>query len=363
MDKAALAYSALWATLTAYAVLSALDFGAGFYYWLAGARKPNERVRSLTLRYLSPVWETTNVFLVLFIVGMIGFFPSSVGVFGTALLLPLSAAVIVLTLRGAFFAFHHITPAATRILVPIFGLGGLLVPALLVSFLSAGESGAIQISPSGQVTVSQAALWLSPLNLTLALVAVTATLYLSAIFLARFATRRNDTEVAAFYRTAAVRAGVSMLLSALALAGALRWVAPAHFQALLAIWPVHLVAATLFATALWAVARGGRQRSRLALIAALLQYMLALMTYGLTRLPYLLYPVLRVDDALTSPAMFTALIVTVIAGAVLIAPALLLLYMLFVRPATLRAPAHPTPAGPKPHRTPAAVRARSRTAA
>ena len=100
MDKAALAYTLLWCVLAVYAVLSAIDFGAGFYYWLAGLRPGRERVRALTLSYLSPVWETTNVFLVLFIVGMIGFFPGAVKAYATGLLLPLSLAVIVLTLRG-----------------------------------------------------------------------------------------------------------------------------------------------------------------------------------------------------------------------------------------------------------------------
>ncbi|MGZ3676820.1 MAG: cytochrome d ubiquinol oxidase subunit II, partial [Ktedonobacterales bacterium] len=241
--RATLAYAVLWGVLTVYAVLSSLDFGAGFHYWLAGLRSDpaRDRVRSLTLTYLSPAWETTNVFLVLFIVGMIGFFPASVRIYGTALLLPLSAAVIVLTLRGAFFAFHHVAPWADRVLAPVFGLGGLLVPALLVSFLSSAEDGAIRVTTTGAILISQRTLWLSPLNIALALTAMAAATWLSAVFLARYAARRHDTEVAAYYRHTAAWGGTLTALFAFTLALVLRAVAPFHFDALASVWPLHLI--------------------------------------------------------------------------------------------------------------------------
>lgn len=332
--QATLAYTALWGVLTVYAVLSSLDFGAGFHYWLAGLRSDpaRDRVRSLTLSYLSPAWETTNVFLVLFIVGMIGFFPPSVRIFGTALLLPLSAAVIVLTLRGAFFAFHHLAPWADRVLAPVFGLGGLLVPALLVSFLSSAEDGAIHVAATGAIAVSQRTLWLSPLNIALAVTAMAAATWLSAVFLARYATRRHDTEVAAYYRRTAALSGALTALFAFALALALRAIAPFHFDALTSLWPLHLISVSLFAASFWAVAYGGRRRSGLAITAAITQYALVLLAFGLTRLPWLVYPSLRAADALTPPATFTALSITIVAGLILIAPAAGLFYAMFIRP-------------------------------
>jgi cytochrome bd ubiquinol oxidase subunit II len=362
--RATLAYAVLWGVLTVYAVLSSLDFGAGFHYWLAGLRSDpaRDRVRSLTLSYLSPAWETTNVFLVLF--GMIGFFPASVRIYGTALLLPLSAAVIVLTLRGAFFAFHHVAPWADRVLAPVFGLGGLLVPALLVSFLSSAEDGAIRVTATGAILVSQRTLWLSPLNIALALTAMAAAIWLSAVFLARYAARRHDTEVAAYYRHTAAWGGALTALFAFTLALVLRAVAPFHFDALASVWPLHLISGALFAAGFWAVAYGGRRRSGLASVAALTQYALVLLVFGLTRLPWLVYPSLRAADALTPPATFTALSITIIAGMILIAPALGLFYALFIRPPrpqqaytptatpTITTPsepdAHPAPSLPHP---------------
>jgi cytochrome d ubiquinol oxidase subunit II len=333
--QAIVAYSALWAILSAYALLATLDFGAGFYYWLAGLhreREPHRRVRTLTLRYLSPVWETTNVFLILFIVGMIGFFPGAVSPLATGLLLPASLAAIVLALRGAFFAFHHLAPWADRALAPAFGLGGLLVPALLVSFFSATEDGAIRVDAAGVVHVSQATLWLSPLNLALALLALALAAYVSAAFLARYAAQRHDGEVAAFYRAAALRAGALTALLAVMSGVALRIVAPFHFAALAAAWPVHLVIAALFILGMWALATGGRRWSGPAVGAVFAQLALGVLTFGFARLPYLLYPGVTVNDALTPPATFTALAITVVAGTVVVLPGLWLLYTLFVRP-------------------------------
>ena len=56
-------------------------------------------------RYLSPVWEVTNVFLVFFFVGMVGFFPKTAYYYGTILLVPASIAIILLAIRGSYYAF------------------------------------------------------------------------------------------------------------------------------------------------------------------------------------------------------------------------------------------------------------------
>ena len=105
-SRALIAYGLLWGVLTIYALLAALDFGAGFYRWLAGLRGHAEE-RTIAQDFLNPVWEVTNVFLVLLVVGMIGFFPIAAQIFGTALLLPFSLAIIALAVRGAAIGFSR----------------------------------------------------------------------------------------------------------------------------------------------------------------------------------------------------------------------------------------------------------------
>ncbi|HUY76879.1 MAG TPA: cytochrome d ubiquinol oxidase subunit II [Ktedonobacterales bacterium] len=407
--EAMIAYVALLAVLVAYALLISIDIGVGFYYWLAGVRIGHapigagrheaheaggsmrdddsegrasddasggrathagatpQAIQRVTEAYLSPVWEVTNVFFILFVVGMIGFFPSSARIFGTALLVPVSLATIALIVRGAALAFHHAAEGTARwfarALTPIFGLAGLLVPALLVTFLSSSESGAIQApnGAQGTVVIAQALLWLSPLQLTLAALAVVVALYLGAVALASFAAQRGEWAVARWYRRAALWSGGAAGALALAFGAALAIVAPFHAAALLAQWPALLLTVALFGASLWALAvapthaanRKGRAARYygLAAWAALTQVALALGVFMLTRAPYLLYPSIRLADAVTPPATFTALSVTVVVGLLFVIPSLGLLYALF-----LRAPAVATPAQqPQPASVGAAV--------
>src|SRR5699024_12000890 len=78
----------------------------------------------LIARYLNPVWEVTNVFFVFFFVGMVGFFPDSAMYFGTVLLLPASIALILLSIRGGFYAFENYGPDTKLPWLALYGLAG-----------------------------------------------------------------------------------------------------------------------------------------------------------------------------------------------------------------------------------------------
>lgn len=339
MDSRALvAFGLIWGLLTIYALLAALDFGAGFYRWLA-YRRGRDEAHTIADDFLTPVWEVVNVFLVLLVVGTIGFFPLSAAIFGTSLLLPFSLAVIVLTVRGVAIGFSHLGKHPSRPYETAIGIGGLLAPALLVSFVAASESGAITFD-AGVVHVSQGLLWFSPLYLALALLAVVTTTHLSALLLYRRALLRSAAKAAAFYRRAALHSGLVSGALAMVLLLALRWVAPDHLSALMGLWPLLLAVALGWALDLWMLThRNGARRGPLALFAGLSAWGLAIVLFGLTRLPWLLYGQVRLDEALTPPAMFTALIVTVAIGMLVLVPSLVLLYMVLLRPAA------PTSAG------------------
>lgn len=332
-SRSVFAFGLLWVVLTVYTVLSAVDFGAGFYHWLAGWRGRAD-VQAVTLRYLSPLWETTNVFLVLFFVGMVGFFPASARVFGTALLIPASLAVIALVVRGAGFAFSHVGHWGERVLVPVSAFAGLAVLPLLVAFVSSGEDGAIRLDARGAVVVSQARLWLSPLHLLLMALALALPLYLAPLVLSWYANRHNEPTVSAFYQRAARWSLAPIAALGLSLPGMLAWAAPYQARALLALWPLQLVAIALFGCVVFSVCSGAGRRTGLAAASGVGQLAGVLMVFGMTRLPFLLYPTLRVDAALTPPAMFVALSVTVGVGAAVLVPSLTFLYLLFLRPNT-----------------------------
>ena len=331
-SRALIAYGLLWGVLTIYALLAALDFGAGFYRWLAGLRGHAE-ARTIAQDFLNPVWEVTNVFLVLLVVGMIGFFPIAAQIFGTALLLPFSLAIIALAVRGAAIGFSHLSKRPRPLFEGAIGVGGLLAPALLVSFVAASESGAITLDAAGSVVVSQGLLWLSPLYLTLALLAVVGVTHLSALVLYRRALRQNGS-AAAFFRRGAFHSGLVSGALALVVLLALRLTTPDHFAALLNLWPLLPLIAVGWALALLAIRKPPTQNGSLvAAVAGIATWALAIVVFGMTRLPWLLYGHVRLDTALTPPAMFTGLMVTVVLGVLILLPSLALFYIVLLRPA------------------------------
>lgn len=58
--------SVLWLFLFGYLIVASIDFGAGFFAFYARLTKQDHLINRLISRYLSPVWEITNVFFVFF---------------------------------------------------------------------------------------------------------------------------------------------------------------------------------------------------------------------------------------------------------------------------------------------------------
>ena len=76
----------LWIFLYGYLIVASIDFGAGFFSYYSVITMKQHIIHKIIERYLSPVWEVTNVFLVFFYIGMVGFFPETARYYGTALL-------------------------------------------------------------------------------------------------------------------------------------------------------------------------------------------------------------------------------------------------------------------------------------
>src|SRR6185312_8665571 len=88
----------LGAALTAYGTLAGADFGAGILDLLA-PRRPTER-QSIAAA-IGPVWEANHVWLIFSITILFSAFPAAFSALGTALLAPLTVALLAIVLRGA----------------------------------------------------------------------------------------------------------------------------------------------------------------------------------------------------------------------------------------------------------------------
>ncbi|HEX7064388.1 MAG TPA: cytochrome d ubiquinol oxidase subunit II, partial [Bacillales bacterium] len=133
----------LWVFLYGYLIVASIDFGAGFFSFYEKLTSKSHTINGLISRYLSPVWEVTNVFFVFFFVGIVGFFPDTAYYYGTALLIPGSIALVLLVIRGSFYAFNNYGARESIVYSFIYGATGLLIPAALSTAMTISEGGYI----------------------------------------------------------------------------------------------------------------------------------------------------------------------------------------------------------------------------
>lgn len=304
-----LAYTLVLLFITLYAVLSSIEFGAAIYLALPRPLITREQVE----QYFGPVWESTNVFLIFSLVGLVMFFPAVVPylaeLYALASVALLFFVVRVLGIFGIFYGDSK-HPAFKA----LFAIGSLGAPLAL--------SGAFYVSLTGTAPA------VLPTTLLLAIwgAVVSAICILSATFILHVA--RSQVDTARFARTQLVGSGVFLLCAAHILA-----FSPALIQP--GIVPLLAFTVILLSTSLAIVLR-----ERTHPLAAFLAHALAVaaLIYGtaLSHLPYLIYPVLSIETAFTAPEMFLAMLSVVPFGLLIAIPTIGLLWHLYARSSILQ---------------------------
>lgn len=64
MSYEIVAITVLWTFLFGYLLIGSIDFGAGFFSFYSVLTGHQNKIHNIIQRYLSPVWEVTNVFLI-----------------------------------------------------------------------------------------------------------------------------------------------------------------------------------------------------------------------------------------------------------------------------------------------------------
>src|ERR1700748_95755 len=119
---------ALGLSLTAYAVLAGADFGAGALDLLAGKRSSDHEAIAATI---GPLWEANHVWLIFSITILFSAFPAAFSALGTALLAPLTIALLAIVLRSVALGLRTspgTTARAQTMLNRLFGVASLIAP-------------------------------------------------------------------------------------------------------------------------------------------------------------------------------------------------------------------------------------------
>ncbi|MFC4556952.1 cytochrome d ubiquinol oxidase subunit II [Virgibacillus kekensis] len=317
----------LWFFLYGYLIVASIDFGAGFFAYYAKVTGKNHIINKLIARYLSPVWEVTNVFFVFFFVGLVGFFPDSAYYYGTALLVPGSIAIILLAIRGSFYAFENYGSKKSNGYMFLYGATGLLIPASLSTALTISEGGFLEVKEE-QVSLEMSKLLTSPYSWSVVFLAIVSVLFISASFLTFYANRANDQAALKLMRSYALFWSIPTIIASLTTFIALSQHNEQHFENMMDLWWMFGLSVGFFMIAMLLIYKG--KQYGLAFCAVMFQFFFAFFGYGVGHLPYLLYPYLTVYENATHQTMGTALIIAFIAGLFLLIPSLLLLMKMFL---------------------------------
>lgn len=319
--------SVLWLFLFGYVIVASIDFGAGFFSAYSDIAKKKHILHKIIQRYLSPVWEVTNVFLVFFFVGIVGFFPKTAYYYGSILLVPASIAVVLLAIRGSYYAFHTYGRTERNWYLLAYGLTGLFIPASLSIVLTISEGGFVE--KSGQtLTLLYKELFVSPLTWSIVLLSITSVLYISATFLTYYANEAGDMKARELLRKYALSWSGPTILSALLIIYQLRHHNPEHYSNMFNIAWMFIVSFVFFVITIYLLWK--KKRYGWAFVSLVMQYAFAFYAYGISHYPYLLYPYLTIYDGFTNKAMAISLIIAFIAGFFLLIPSLYLLLKLFL---------------------------------
>ncbi|HFD6019878.1 TPA: cytochrome d ubiquinol oxidase subunit II, partial [Staphylococcus aureus] len=295
MIYAFIGITVLWLFLFCYIIIASIDFGAGFFALHSKLTGDEKKINHLISRYLNPVWEVTNVFFVFFFVGFVGFFPESIKYLGTVLLIPGSIALIMISLRNSFYAFENYGQDTKLAWMIMYGVSGLLIPASLSTALTITEGGYINVR-NNVIDLDWVQLLLSPFAWSVVFLAIISVLYISSGFLTYYAKKANDEPAYNLTRQWHIFLGPPMIIICLFVFLSLRIQNSEHFySAVFDYWWMFGISFLFFALA--SLLTFFKKKHGLAFVFVILQMMFAFFGYGISKLPYLLYPFVKITDA------------------------------------------------------------------
>ena len=327
MSLEILGLTVLWTFLFGYVMVGSIDFGAGFFNAYSLITGKRHILSNIIQRYLSPVWEVTNVFLVFFFVGIIGFFPKTAFYYGTSLLVPVGIALILLGIRGSYYAFETYGSRGHKGYSFMYGLSGLLLPASLSIVLTISEGGFVDMI-NGSPSLNYDALFTSPLTWSIVALSLTSVLYISAVFLTWYANKAGDQKATELMRKYALIWSFPTIITAGGIMVELRSHNVEHYNNMLDIWWAFGLSLLMFLGTVWLLWKKKQYGLAFGLLAG--QFFIAFFAYGYSHLPYLLYPYLSIHDSFTNEAMAISLIIAFVLGLALLIPSLYLLLKLFL---------------------------------
>lgn len=310
--------------IAAYACGGGTDYGAGFWDLAAGGAERGQRPRWLIDHAMAPVWEINNVWLIFVLVLMWTGFPTMFQAVFTALWLPLVLAAVGMVLRGAGFALRKPSKrlARRRVFGAVFAVASLVTPFFLGAVLGAVASGRVAVG-----TPASAHVWTSSTSILAGLLAIAATAFLGAVFLGADARRFGADDLVGYFRLRALLAFCAVVVLGVVAVPVTHhdarhvWHGLTHGLGLLMML-LSCLAGVVTVLLVWLRAHRWQRHTSVATVA------LAVLAWGFAQRPYLLPTSMTVAQGAGAAHTLRWLGLVSLIAAVLVGPALFLVYRL-----------------------------------
>jgi len=313
------------AGLALYVVLGGADLGAGFWQ-LATVRRSNARdIRDYAHRSMGPVWETNHVWLIFVLTVFWTSYPKAFGSIMSTLAIPLFIALLGIMARGAAYALRAgaTTPRESGRIDAMFALSSVLVPFALGTAIGAIATNRV---PVGNAAGDMWSSWLNPTSIVIGVLAVATSAYLAAVYLAADAGHDQEHTLERSFRLRALGSGVAAGTTAIGAVFVLNADNHRLFHSLLSgrALPAVIVSSLAGLATLLLVYRRRYEPAR---YGASLAVAAIIAGWALSRWPTIL-PGLTVHEAAAGHDTLVCVVVAVLGGAVILFPALVLLFRL-----------------------------------
>jgi cytochrome bd ubiquinol oxidase subunit II len=309
-----------------YTVLGGADFGAGLWQLFAARDEEGQRVREFAHHSIGPVWEANHVWLIFVLTVFWTSYPKAFGSIASTLAVPLFITLLGVISRGAAYAFRSGARSDREEgrLDTIFSLSSILTPFALGAAVGGIATNRVPVgNAAGHLFTS----WLNGTSIFLGVLAVASCAYLAAVFLAADAARDKDAApLERQFRARALGAGVAT--GALALGGIFIVNADNHhlFHSLMAGRAIPAVIVS-FLAGVTTLALVYARRYEPARYCGALAVAAIIAGWALARWPTIL-PGLTVDQAAAGHDTLVWVVISVLAGGLILFPALGLLFRL-----------------------------------
>jgi cytochrome bd ubiquinol oxidase subunit II len=334
MTRADICAVILWVGATFYALFGGADFGGGFWDLVAGGAEHGERPRALIQRSLTPVWEANHVWLIFVLVVLWTAFPPAFSAVMTTLYVPIALAALGIVLRGSGFAFRKSIEGLSgrRAAGAAFAISSLLTPFFMGAVVGSIAAGKVPGNGNGAPFSS----WLSPLPLLTGAMFVASGAYLAAVFLIGDARRAGDDELQRYFArralAAAAVAGVAAAFGLIELHSEARYIFDRLTDEGLPLVVLSVVCGIGVLGLLFSAARRPAAPSRHLLRPLAGGAVIAVIWgWGVAQFPYLIPTSLKIAQSAAPPDTLSSVIAVFIVAAILVLPALGLLYWLSQR--------------------------------